>query len=61
MTYAEGYSFGCLSAGVGVRVIERDVGGVKVGVGVRDSELIEAVLFQLSMRNLWSVLGVRLF
>ena len=45
MTYAEGYSFGCSSAGVGIRVIECDVGGVKAGVGVRDSELIEAVLF----------------
>ena len=61
MIYAEGYSFGCLSVGVSIRVIERDIGGVKAGVGARDSELIEAVLFQLSMRNLWSVLGVRLF
>ena len=42
-------------------MIERDIGGVKVGVGARDSELIEAVLFQLSIRNLWLVLGIRLF
>ena len=42
-------------------MIERDIGGVKAGVGARDSELTEAVLFQLSMRNLWSVLGIGLF
>ena len=42
-------------------MIKRDIGGVKAGVGARDSELIEAVSFQLSMRNLWSVLGIRLF
>ena len=45
MTYTEGYSFSYLSTGVGIRVIKRDIGGVKLGVGVRDSELIEAVLF----------------
>jgi len=46
---------------VGIGVIERDVGGVKAGVGARDSELTEAVSFQPSMRNLWSVLGIGLF
>ena len=46
---------------MGIRVIECDVGGVKAGVGVRDSELTEAVSFQLSMCNLWLVLGIGLF